>query len=80
MAINGLEQARLEARIASIHRHVYLARSSASALSQHGLAAELDSILNWLSSTQTWLLFPRGATYQPLSKHLMVQDPLFLSE
>ncbi len=80
MAINGLDQARLEARIASMHRHAYLARSSASAVSQHQLATELDSILNWLSSTQTWLLFPRGSTYKPLCNYLMVQAPLFVSE
>ena len=80
MAINGLEQARLEARIASIHRHAYLAQNSASALSQHGLAAELNSVLAWLSGTQSWLLFPRGSTYKPLSEYLMVQAPLFNSE
>lgn len=77
MAINGLEQARLEARIASIHRHAYLARNSASALSRHGLAAELDSVLNWLTDMQTWLLFPNAYTYPELRKHLLVQDSLF---
>jgi len=80
MAINGLDQARLEARIASIHRHVYLAQSSASAVSQHALAAELNSILAWLTYTQAWLLFPKGATYRSLAKYLYTQDALFGDE